>query len=37
MGIVLLRAKALNTMGVYDDPAWPVGSSITMTVNGVPV
>lgn len=36
MGIVLLRAKALNTMGVYDDPAWGT-APIVMTVNGTPV
>jgi hypothetical protein len=37
MGVVLARAKAQDVMGVYDDPAWPAGSAITMTVNGVPV
>lgn len=36
MGIVLLRAKLHDTMGVYDDPAWN-GAPIMMTVNGVPV
>lgn len=34
LGVVLMRAKAEDTMGVYRDPAWPVGSEITMTVNG---
>lgn len=33
MGVVLLRAKAQNTMGVYDDPAWGQ-APIVMTVNG---
>jgi hypothetical protein len=37
MGVVLARARAEDTMGVYDDPAWPAGSAIVMTVNGAPV
>ena len=36
MGLVLLRAKEQDTMGVYDDPAWG-GQPIVMTVDGVPV
>lgn len=36
MGVVLARARAQDTMGVYDDPAWG-GAPIVMTVNGVPV
>lgn len=36
LGVVLARAKAVDTMGVYDDPAWN-GAPIVMTVDGVPV
>jgi hypothetical protein len=40
MGIVLMRAKLLDTMGVYNEPPTaehPEPYTITMTVNGAPV